>query len=128
MSDRMIVARDGWGDSVPDWVSALVKACDTKGASQNSVASRIGVTGAVVSQVLRNKYPAKTGRIEARVRAVFLDGKITCPALGELSAEACLNWRDASHALSSVSPAKVRMFKACKACPRNATDKEEEGA
>ncbi len=126
MSDRMIIARDGWGDDVPDWVCALVKACDCKGASQNSVAGRVGVTGAVISQVLRNKYPARTDRIEARVRAIFLDGQISCPALGEITSEDCLNWRDAAHKLNSVSPARVRMFRACKTCRRNANDNEDD--
>jgi hypothetical protein len=126
MSDRMIIARDGWGEDVPDWVCALVKACDSRGASQNSVAGRVGVTGAVISQVLRNKYPARTDRIEARVRAIFLDGQISCPALGKITSESCLNWRDASHALNSVSPARVQMFRACKACPRNAIDHAED--
>lgn len=126
MSNRMDIAIEFWGEQVPDWVCALIKACDARGASQNRVARRLGLTGAVVSQVIRNNYGAKTDRIEARVRAVFLDGKIACPALGEISAETCMNWRDASHALSSVSPVKVRMFTACKACSRNRQAEEED--
>lgn len=126
MSDRMEIAHEFWGENVPDWVCSLIRACDARGASQNKVAGRLGLTGAVVSQVIRNNYAGRNDRIEARVRAVFLDGKIACPALGEISAETCLNWRDASQALSSVSPARVRMFNACNACKRNRSADEED--
>lgn len=124
MSDRMDVAREGWGGAVPDWVEALVKACDQ--SSQTKVARRVGYTAAVVSQVIRNSYPARREAIEDRVRAIYLDGLIDCPALGELSAEACLHWRDRANKLTSSSPAIVRMFRACSKCPRHARSQEED--
>jgi hypothetical protein len=104
---------------VPEWICALIKACDAKGASQNRVAGRLGCTGAVVSQVIRNKYGAKTDNIEAGLRAVYLDGKADFPALGPIDSETCMNWRDVSEILTSAQPDKVMMFVACRKCNRN---------
>lgn len=125
MSNRMIVARDAWGHDLPDWIAALVLACDAPGSSQNKVAARLGISAAVVSQTLRNDYAGNMGRIEARVRSVYLDDNVNCPALGSISAEACMSWRDRSKVLSSAAPNRVRMFRACRACPRFPRDGEE---
>lgn len=126
MSERMDVARDGWRGQVPDWIVALVEACDA--ASQARVAKRIGYAGTVISQVIRNKYPGAMGRVEERVRAIYLGGEITCPALGAIGTADCLGWRDQSRTLKSSSPLTVRMFRACRGCPRNAACDEEEAA
>lgn len=126
MSERMDVARDGWGGQVPDWVAALVEACDA--ASQARVGKRIGYAGTVISQVIRNKYPGAMGRVEERVRAIYLGGEITCPAMGQIGTAQCLDWRDQSRRLQSSSPMAVRMFRACRECPRNTSVDEEEAA
>ncbi|MDK3072730.1 hypothetical protein QO034_06380 [Sedimentitalea sp. JM2-8] len=126
--DRMEIAREYWGADVPDWIRALVVACDAPGASQNRVAKRLGYTGGVVSQLLRKAYPGNLDRIEDRVRAIYMGGQIACPALGEIGSAACLDWRDRSVALGSVSPMAVRMFRACRACPRNRAVAEEDAA
>ena len=112
----MDAARAGWGD-VPEWVAALVQACDN--TSQNKVADRLGVSSSTVSQTIRNIYPGRTETVAERVRAIFMNDEIVCPALGEMTSEACLNWRDRSKSLASASPIRVRMFNACRRCPRN---------
>lgn len=122
----MEVAREGWANAVPDWIEALVMACDQ--SSQAKVAKRLGYTGAVVSQVIRNSYPARHDGIEERVRAIYLGGVVACPALGQISSEACLNWRDMAGKLTSSSPAIVRMFRACSVCPRCGRRDEEDAA
>lgn len=125
MMDRRDIVRECWGEAAPDWIIALVTACSERGASQNSVAQRLGYTGAVISQVLRNRYPGNLRRLEDRVRSVFLAGEITCPALGVIGSEDCLSWRDKSTDLTSVSPMTVRMFRACATCPRNQNDTQQ---
>lgn len=124
MSERMELARAAWGHKIPDWVAAMIKACDQ--SSQAKVGSKIGRSGAVVSQIIRNCYPARMDAIEERVRAVFLDGSVDCPALGPIQAETCLTWRDRAKALTSASPSHVRMFRACKTCPRNQSNTGED--
>ena len=127
MSPRMDLAIDGWKvKGVPDWVAALVEACDARGASQNKVAGRLRLSGAVVSQTIRNSYQGNMGNIEDRVRAVFMAGLLDCPALGEIGTEDCLKWRDDAADLSSASPIKVRMFAACNACPRHLRNEGDE--
>ncbi len=128
MSDRMQIVREFWGQDVPDWIKALVEACDAPGSSQSRVARRLGYTGGVVSQVLRRDYLGNMGRFEDRVRSIYMAGHVTCPALGDIDSAACLNWRDRSGSLNSVAPMVVRMFRACRDCPRNRRVIEEEDA
>ena len=123
MSERLEIAREGWGETPPDWILALVAACD--GSSQNKVAGRLGLSAATVSQTLRREYRGDMARIEDRVRSILLGDAVTCPALGEVSAETCLRWRDLSPTLTSASPMRVRMFNACNGCSRNRRAAEE---
>lgn len=121
----MQIAQEAWGGEVPDFVEALVRACDAAGSSQNKVASKIGYSGAVISQIIRNSYGAETGTLEARVRAVYMDGAVDCPALGSIEAAGCLAWRDKAKALRSASPLVVQMFNQCRRCPRYKGKRDE---
>lgn len=125
MSNRLTIARAAWGTPLPDWINALVQACDAPGASQNKVAARLSVSAATVSQVLRNSYAGDTVRIEARVRAAFVDEDVDCPAINTISAEACMSWRDRARNLTSAAPNVVRMFRACRACPKFKPETDE---
>lgn len=114
----MMVALDAWGD-VPDWINALVKACDAPGSSQNKVAKLIGVNGSAISQLIRKTYPANTSSMEYRVRAVLMPEIINCPALGPLESSDCLRCQDiARKPLMSATPYIVRMHRQCRRCPK----------
>ena len=76
------------------------------------------VSGATVSQVLRCKYAGSTDRMEERVRGVYLDGKVMCPAMGELPVNECLRHRDRAKAFVMASPTRALMYRACNRCPR----------
>ncbi|APE43628.1 hypothetical protein BOO69_09535 [Sulfitobacter alexandrii] len=117
MSPRMDMAQECWG-VLPDWVEALVNACDADGSSQNKVARRLKFSATVISQVLRNEYKGSLGNIERRVRAIYAPGTVQCPALGPISSEDCLTWQDDAGELRSSAPMTVRMFRACRKCPR----------
>jgi hypothetical protein len=110
------VALQHWGEGMPDWVRTLAVECGR--TSQVDVGHQLGRSGAVVSQVLRNKYPADTARIEERVRGVFLDGKVDCPAFGALPLQDCQDWREKARTFEIGNPTRVRMYRACHACPR----------
>lgn len=116
-------ATEAWGEGMPDWVRALAVACGK--SSQARVAEALGRSGAVVSNILRNKYRADTARIEERVRGVFLDGRVMCPALGELPAHECQDWRGKSRELAMSNALRARMYRACGRCPRNAKEAEK---
>lgn len=124
MSPRMEIAKEAWGE-VPDWIAALVTACDARNSSQNKVALRLGFSGSVVSSVLRKDYRGAMDRVEARVRAIFIPGTVNCPALGPIGTEGCLAWQDRSVELTSASPNVVRMFIACRDCPLNRKPEDE---
>ena len=116
-------ARDAWGEPLPDWVETLALACDR--ASQNKVAVLLDRSSAVVSQVLSRKYPAAMDLIEERVRGVFMDGRVACPGLGEIAVQHCQDWRAKSGKLEVGSPLRVRMYRACRTCPRNSVETSE---
>lgn len=122
MSDRMNVALDAWTEA-PEWIIALVRACDE--TSQNKVAQRVGITASTVSQAIRKSYKGNLNNIEARVRAVYLSGDVACPALGSITGEVCMKWRDKSRVLQSSTPNRVRMFRACRRCPLNPINDED---
>lgn len=124
MTPRQQIAADSW-DVVQDWVGALVAACDAKGASQNTGAKRLGFSATVVSQVLRNDYPGNMANVESRVRAILTPNDVNCPALGPIDSADCLAWRDKADALNSVSPIIVRMYGACRRCPRYTQEDQE---
>lgn len=123
MSDRTVIAKDAWG-TIPDWLEALISACDKQGGSQNKVAKALGRAPAVISEVLRNRYKGDMADFESRVRDVFCEEQIICPALDIISTADCLHWRDEAAELKT-GPHMVRMYRACRACPRYT--KNEEG-
>lgn len=114
------IARESWGDEMPDWIEALAIECGR--TSQNAVAKEMGRSGALISQVLRCKYPADLGAIEERFKGVFLEAKVQCPALGDLAANLCQDWRVKGREFAPGNPLRTRMFRACGACPRNSKE------
>jgi len=117
------VAREAWGEPLPDWVETLAITCGR--TSQAKVAKELDRSGAVISQVLRKVYPADMDRIEERVRGVFMNGLVACPSLGELPVQACQDWRDKATKLEVGNPIRTRMFRACNRCPRYLTEPQE---
>ncbi|WP_177627801.1 hypothetical protein [Parasedimentitalea marina] len=118
ISDREIVAQDAWGDEIPDWIMTLIRECD--GSSQNKVATRLGISAAAVSQVIRKSYQGSYDNVAMRVREIYMSGDIECPAIGEIASEICLHWRDEIRRGTSSDPQRVLMTRFCRKCPRNA--------
>lgn len=121
--DLISVAEEAWGAPLPDWVRALALACQS--STQGKVAAKLGRSGAVISQVLRNKYGADTARIEERVRGVYLDGCVLCPSLGKLPTNECQDWREKARTFASGNPLRLRMYRACRNCPTYLKEGEE---
>lgn len=122
MSVRMKKTTHEWGGEIPDWVKALVNACDE--TSQNKVAKKMGYSSAVISQVLNNIYPGDMDKVEKNVSDFFLRG-VNCPVLEKITADQCLAWRRKGEEPSPNSPLHSRMFHACRTCPRNRKDGPE---
>ena len=105
------IAREAWGEPLPDWVETLALAC--RKTSQARVAAQLDRSGAVISQVLRKIYPAEMDRIEVRVRGVFMEGRVACPGQGEIALQLCQDWRDKAGNFVLGNPLRQRMHRAC---------------
>ncbi len=117
ISDRLIVAQDAWGEDMPDWVRTLVSECDQ--TSQSKVAARLQISSSVVSQTIRKVYPGNLQKVEQVVRDVFMNAPVHCPALKtDISSAACLDHRRRAETWSHSNPFRVRMQRACRACPK----------
>ena len=119
MSAQVKAVQTAWGDSVPEWVIAMAMECD--GSSQSAVARKIGRSPALVNQVLKNTYKGDLKAVEELISGVFLKGTVTCPAFGELPSNECQEWRRKSRKFLNVNSQRVKMFRACRRCPRNQT-------
>jgi len=105
------VARAHWSP-LPSWVETLAQACD--GRSQAAVARSLGVSAAMVSNTLRNKYPGDLAGLEAKVWRVLGGDVVNCPVLGEIEGATCLEHQ--RRPLAATSGFRVRLHRACQAC------------
>ena len=92
MTDLITAAEESWGAPLPDWIKSLALACER--SSQSKVAAQLDRSPAVVSTVLRKVYKGSYERVEERVRGVLMDGRVECPALGQLPQHECQDWRE----------------------------------
>ncbi|WP_313350507.1 hypothetical protein [Paracoccus sp. (in: a-proteobacteria)] len=116
MTGPVETARAAWGDALPDWVAALARECAA--SSQNKVAKRMSRSASLVSYVLANKYTGNLALVEEAYRAAFENLTVECPALGTIPANTCRNWQRKARDFVNVNSQRVRMFRACNACPR----------
>lgn len=114
-TDLITMAEEAWGAPLPDWVRALAAACGR--SSQSKVAAQLDRSPAVVSTVLRKVYKGSYERVEERVRGVLMDGRVDCPALGQLPQHECQDWREKAKDFAVGNPTRTRMFRACNRCP-----------
>ncbi len=113
-------AKAAWGDKLPDWVERLAVECGR--SSQSKVASALDRSATMVSQVLSKSYPGDMAAIEDRVRGIYMDKTVICPALGDLPTQECQDWRNKARVFALGNPMRVRMYRACLSCPRNQGD------
>ncbi len=117
MSSPVETAIKAWGTDLPDWVERLALECAA--TSQNKVATKINRSAAMISQVLRRKYPGDLSAVEELVQGVFMAAVIECPALGLIPSNECQDWRIKARQFVNVNAMRVRMYRACARCPRN---------
>ncbi|MBO4168901.1 hypothetical protein [Cereibacter azotoformans] len=125
MSGPLDIAREAWGDDMPDWIETLAIECGK--TSQNKVAARLERSATMISQALRRKYQGDLEALAERVRGVFEDAVIRCPALGTMPAHVCQDWREKTRTFQTGNPLRVRMYRACSLCARNTAREKEEG-
>ena len=96
----------------PRWLTELRHQCANR--SQAKVARELGVSGALISQVLKGKYPGDLTRIEKLVRGEYLGDTVTCPILGELELDNCQRYQ--RDKIATHNPLRVQLYRACKTC------------
>lgn len=122
MSGPVEIARASWGEDMPEWVTRLASECAA--SSQNRVARRLGVSGSLISSVLRAKYGGSLANIRDLVEGHFMNGSVECPGLGQIRTHVCAAWRRKARDFVASNTLRVRMYRACRACPKFT---EEEG-
>lgn len=120
MTGPVEIAREAWGDDMPDWILRLAEACTE--TSQNQVAKRLDRSASLVSNVLRRKYTGDMAAVEDRVRGLLMRSVVECPELGLMPSQACQDWRAKSRKFAATNALRARMFRACRSCPRNRKD------
>jgi len=96
----------------PRWLTELRHQCNQ--TSQAKVAKALGVSGAMISQVLKGKYPGDLTRVEKLVRGEYLGDTVTCPILGELELDNCQRYQ--RDKIATHNPLRVQLYRACKHC------------
>lgn len=99
------------------WLDILRRESAAKGPVQ--VAKELGVSRSTVDLACQGKYPANTGKIEARVMKIYgHNGGIQCDILGDISADDCAtNWRAAQkYNGQSANPIKLKLYRTCLGC------------
>lgn len=118
MSSPLEIARQAWGANLPDWVERLAMEC--AGSTQVAVGQKLGRSGSLISQVLRNRYQGDMDGVEDAVRGAYMHATVDCPALGNLPTDECQAWRRKARAGVRVrtNALRVRMLNACDCCPK----------
>lgn len=112
-SANVAVARHAWGEAAPEWVIVLAEACDR--STQAAIARRLGYSGPVVNQALRNTYAGRLDRLEQKVRGELMRETYTCPVLGEISRKKCVDTQGRAYAATNAL--RVELRRACPRCP-----------
>lgn len=116
-------ATRAWGDAMPDWVQALVEACDQK-KSLREVARTLEVSPASLSLII-NAERRTSAFVEKRVRNVLMTPIVTCPIMGTLPRAECLTLQKSP--FTAANPLAVQRFRACRGgCTHYSTTKNKE--
>lgn len=101
-----------------DWLTLLAEAAQA--SSKAAVARELGVSRPSVSLLLSGRYPGNTNRMAARVLDRY--ARVDCPHTGKsVTPEHC---RRLCGPVPTSSPAALRQWRACQACPHNPNTKE----
>jgi len=97
------------------WQTVLRKACLTN--SQAEVATMIGMSPAVVNQVLKHTYQGNLINVQRRVEGALMGITIDCPVIGDIPLNRCIE--NQSRPFAATNPMRVMLHRACKTCRNN---------
>lgn len=102
-----------------DWKQALAAACASM--SQKDVASIIGYSESVISQVLAGKYRGDMRRVQAAIEGGLLGATVDCPVLGVIPRQQCIEHQ--RRPFAPTNPMRVQLWRTCPTCTHR-TEKE----
>jgi hypothetical protein len=114
--DFVAIARAAWGDALPDFVLALAE--EATATAGTRAAARIGYSPAVVTHVIRNHYTGDMERVAGKVRGALMGENVTCPVLGEIGRNRCLD--EQRKPFTATSSIRSKLYRACRSgCPNS---------
>lgn len=99
---------------LPADVKAALAAAVARVGTQTKVAAELHVSGAVVSQLLRDAYLGDVATLAVRIRGQYMAETVSCPVMGTLGRNHCLDYQ--GRPLAFTNPQRAALFKACKSC------------
>ncbi|EAU53559.1 helix-turn-helix domain-containing protein [Mariprofundus ferrooxydans] len=97
------------------WIIVLRKACKIN--SQAAVATQIGMSPAVVNQVLKGTYNGRLDNVQKRVEGALMGITVDCPVIGDIPLNRCIE--NQSRPFAATNPLRVMLHRACKTCRNN---------
>ena len=101
---------------LPPDVKAALQAAVTRISSQAKVAEELGVSSAVVSTLLKDKYPGNVHDMGERIRGKYMGVTVLCKVMGTLSKHSCLE--NQALPMAFTNPLRAALGRACKTCPQ----------
>ncbi len=115
-TDFTAKARAAWGEDVQEWVLAL--AAEATRTSASAVATRLGYSPPVISEVIANRYRGDVSRVAEKVAGAFLGAEVGCPVLGAIGRDQCLE--EQRKPFMTTSSVRTRLYRACRGgCPHS---------
>lgn len=99
---------------LPADVQQALQAAVQRLGSQVKVAAELGVSPAVVNNLLKDRYPGDVAGMAERIRGQFMAQTVACPVMGELGRRHCLDYQ--ARPLVFTNPTRVALHTACKTC------------
>lgn len=82
--------------------------------SQAKVAEDLGISPAVVNNLLRDRYPGDVAGMADRIRGQYMAETVHCPVLGVLGRRHCLDYQ--ARPLVFTNSQRSALYRACKSC------------
>ncbi len=109
-----LVAKRTAFNALPADVKAVLQTQVARFGSQTKVAAEMHVTGAVISMLLKDKYPGSVEQMAQRIRGQFMGSTVVCPVYGTLNKRNCLDNQALPQAFTN--PLRAALGRACKTC------------
>jgi len=107
-----------------DWLELLAGAVEAAGGNKAAVGRELGCSRTAVSLLLSGQYKGSTDRMAARIITRY--SRVDCPHLGQQVAPT--HCKKFTGPVPTASPAALRQWRACRACPHNPETKNAKEA